>query len=492
MSISKQIIFSSSFVALLALFGGYISHRNMHAMEVNVDQCMENAVGLTNALNGVQENILGIQQWFFSPGNEADFRKHMEALDGRIDQLTVIDPAIKSDLRTIQQEYLTLKNQVRDGSGEIFFSELGGTTYRAEQIIQAAQQANSKLIVSQSQGLKKTMSDLNFWLIVICVSMFFLAGIFGQVIARALDKSLKSLEDSAAEILKGNFSSRVNISNNNEFGYLSDSFNLLASSAESAKLIQDQKNEMVRLNNELKLKNDSLDSFVYRVSHDLKAPLINLISLQSVVKKKVEKTGDTGIEKSLEFMSKNTDKLQRTIHDLLEVSRIERSISESKESIKIQDVIDDVVEENNEAFDDENVRLNLDLKVDHLYFTYANLKSIFANLITNSIKYRQENVDPNITIKTKKVNATISLKYKDNGIGIDLDKHGHKLFGIFNRFHNHVEGSGVGLYIVKKIVEESGGSIKIESQVGAGTTFLITLPYNVEAERLREKISIKA
>jgi len=491
MSISKQIIFSSSLVALLALFGGYVSYRNMHAMETNVDQCMGNAVDMANSIRGIQGTIIGIHKWFFHPENKEEFEVQMEVFSDYIDQLSFLGKNIDANFRSAHKDYFDLEQKVAEGQDEAFFAALRSITYSCEQTIRMTQEANSLLIMEQSQVLKKNMASLNFWLIIICVSMFFMAGIFGQLIARALSKSLIDLEHSAAEILKGNFSSRVDISANNEFGYLSNSFNMLASSAESAKMIQDQKQELVKLNSELKLKNDSLDSFVYRVSHDLKAPLINLISLQTVVKKKVVDSKDHGLIKSLDFMSKNTDKLQRTINDLLEVSRIERSMKTGIEKVDFHEIINEVLEENGEAIEEGKVTLNFNLEVEELVFSKANVKSIFANLITNSIKYRSPDRDPLIYIETKRKNKTVNILIKDNGIGIDLDKHGHKLFGIFNRFHNHVEGSGVGLYIVKKVVEESGGSITIESEVGVGTSFMMILPLRSEIE-MQSEVAVHA
>ncbi len=486
MSISKQIIYSSSLVALLALFGGYVSHRNMQAMQTSVDQCMGNAVGMTNSLRGVQENIVGIHQWLFKPGEEEEFLMQMEVFEDNIKDLSILGNELTNGFKKVHQGYFALNKKLPADSNNLFFDELRANTFHGERLIRQAQVANSKLIYIQNEKLKTKMSNLNYWLVLICVSVFFMAGIFGQLIARALNRTLLNLEHSAAEILKGNFSSRVKIEANNEFGYLSDSFNLLASSAESGKLIQDQKNELVRLNTQLKLKNDSLDSFVYRVSHDLKAPIINLISLQKVLGKKVENVEDTSILKSLEFMTKNTDKLQRTIHDLLEVSRIERSINTAEEAVNILELLEEVKEENAESIVKETATFELDLAVINLHFSKANIKSIFANLITNSIKYRKPDKNPKILIASKKVNSTVVLKFQDNGIGIDLAKHGHKLFGIFNRFHNHVEGSGVGLYIVKKVVEESGGSISIDSEVGIGTTFTITLPHNFKEDEVKE------
>jgi signal transduction histidine kinase len=97
-------------------------------------------------------------------------------------------------------------------------------------------------------------------------------------------------------------------------------------------------------------------------------------------------------------------------------------------------------------------------------------------LSSNSIKFRQPGIAPVITITSKRVQDKIELHFKDNGKGIDLDKHGHHLFGLYKRFDNSMEGKGMGLFMVKTQVEALGGTIKIKSTPGEGTEFVIQLP----------------
>ena len=107
------------------------------------------------------------------------------------------------------------------------------------------------------------------------------------------------------------------------------------------------------------------------------------------------------------------------------------------------------------------------------------IQSIFYNLISNAIKYRSIDRTCNIHIKTIKEEGNLIIKFADNGIGIDLAKHGTKIFGIYKRFHKNVaSGTGVGLHLIKEQIETLGGTISVESTPGIGTEFTITLNIN--------------
>jgi len=101
------------------------------------------------------------------------------------------------------------------------------------------------------------------------------------------------------------------------------------------------------------------------------------------------------------------------------------------------------------------------------------LESIFLNLVTNAIKYRSPDRNPEIHIETEIVNDKIKLTIRDNGLGIDLVRHGHKLFGLNKTFHRHPDAKGVGLYLTKIQIETMGGSIYATSEVNKGTVFTI-------------------
>ena len=118
----------------------------------------------------------------------------------------------------------------------------------------------------------------------------------------------------------------------------------------------------------------------------------------------------------------------------------------------------------------------LKIELEEEYISNINksyLESIFLNLMTNSIKYRSTTTQLKITISSKIENDELIISFKDNGIGIDLEKNKDKIFGLYQRFHNHPDSKGLGLYLVKSQVESMGGTITVDSKVGKGTTFTL-------------------
>jgi signal transduction histidine kinase len=121
---------------------------------------------------------------------------------------------------------------------------------------------------------------------------------------------------------------------------------------------------------------------------------------------------------------------------------------------------------------DTNAHIQTDFQVPYIRFARKNIRSIFYNLLTNALKYRSPDRRAEIFVQSQQQNSYIVLSFTDNGLGIPADQLG-KIFLMFKRVHTHVEGSGIGLYIVKRIIESSGGTIEVTSQPGAGTTFTL-------------------
>jgi signal transduction histidine kinase len=123
---------------------------------------------------------------------------------------------------------------------------------------------------------------------------------------------------------------------------------------------------------------------------------------------------------------------------------------------------------------DDNIEVRYDFTAGDLFVTYKNcLYSIFLNLISNSIKYRRKQVPSILEIRSQDLSDKIELTFKDNGMGIDLQKRGDQIFGLYRRFHANIDGKGMGLFMVKTLIEKLGGKITIESKVNEGTSFTI-------------------
>ncbi|AYN04889.1 MULTISPECIES: PAS domain-containing protein [unclassified Flavobacterium] len=236
------------------------------------------------------------------------------------------------------------------------------------------------------------------------------------------------------------------------------------------KKLEKEKEHLIR---ELTQNNKDLKQFSYITSHNLRSPLSNLTGLLNLIE-------DIPIENEelkeiLNGFNKSTHLLNETINDLVKVIIIKDNPSIQKEEVLLNEVFENVF--NQLSFQIELhkpiIKLNFE-KVTVLNINKAYLESILLNLLTNSIKYRSKDRKLKITISANQTEDNIIiLTFKDNGIGIDLERNRDKVFGLYQRFHNYPDSKGLGLYLVKSQVETMGGTISIDSEVNKGTSFTL-------------------
>lgn len=169
-----------------------------------------------------------------------------------------------------------------------------------------------------------------------------------------------------------------------------------------------------------------------------------------------------------------SDNLMVTLDDLNQVVDINTNINIEKKSVNLNKQLAKV-QQNLAAFLTEH-NAKIENSVSAKVFVKAvpsYLDSILLNLITNAVKYRHPERNPEIKISTKKENNFIILSVQDNGLGIDMKKHSEKLFGMYKTFHRNKDSRGIGLYITKNQIEAMGGKILVESKVNQGTTFKV-------------------
>ncbi|MFV8344299.1 PAS domain-containing protein [Flavobacterium sp. XS2P39] len=234
-----------------------------------------------------------------------------------------------------------------------------------------------------------------------------------------------------------------------------------------------QEKEKEQLIRELTQNNKDLKQFSYITSHNLRAPLSNLTGLLNLIED--IPIDNQELKEILNGFNKSTHLLNETINDLVKVIIIKDNPSIQKEAVLLKELFENVF--NQLSFQIELykpiIKLNFE-KVSVLNTNKAYIESILLNLLTNAIKYKSENRKLKITINATEVDNTVYLTFKDNGIGIDLERNRDKVFGLYQRFHNYPDSKGLGLYLVKSQVETMGGTISIESEVNKGTTFTLT------------------
>lgn len=233
--------------------------------------------------------------------------------------------------------------------------------------------------------------------------------------------------------------------------------------------------ETLKHYNERLLKtNQELDSFVYVASHDLKAPIANIESLFNILNKKLKDKIDAGEEKLFAMVGHSLEKFNTILRDLSRITSIQKDLEDDYTHISLKDTLNDVTEDMKDFINESGVQLTTDLKIENVFYAKKHIRSILYNLISNAIKYRSTERQPKIEIKSREEEAFIVLTVRDNGLGLNANQK-NKMFSMFKRFHNHVEGSGIGLYMLKKIVSNNGGSIELESEEGVGSEFKVFL-----------------
>jgi signal transduction histidine kinase len=216
-------------------------------------------------------------------------------------------------------------------------------------------------------------------------------------------------------------------------------------------------------------RNNDLEQFAYIVSHNLRSPVANIIGLSEMLDG--ENLSDE-MNEVITGLSYSSEKLDSVIMDLNEVLKVRNELSENKVRVYLPELIEDILNSIKSMIDKENATIQYDFsEADELLAIKSYLHSIFYNLITNAIKYRQPDINPVIKIKSFMQDNKMFITFSDNGMGIDLTAYGEKVFGLYKRFHSHVEGKGLGLFMTKTQVETLGGKISIQSEVNKGTTF---------------------
>jgi signal transduction histidine kinase len=231
--------------------------------------------------------------------------------------------------------------------------------------------------------------------------------------------------------------------------------------------------------------NQELEQFAYIASHDMQEPLRMVTNFLTLLQKKYYNVLDEKGKQYITFAVDGANKMRNIILDILEYSRIGKT-QEKNEKINLNIVLNEVCKMNSQKINETNAIIKYD-KLPTIISSKTLLMQIFHNLIGNALKYQKTNQNPEIKIDVIEEDKKWHFKIIDNGIGIDKEFY-NKIFIIFQRLHTKQEfsGSGMGLTIVKKIIENLNGSIWVESEINKGTIFHFTIPKNFD-----KKITIK-
>ena len=233
-------------------------------------------------------------------------------------------------------------------------------------------------------------------------------------------------------------------------------------------IVNERTQQLKQANLELVSQNMQLEQFAFITAHNLRSPVAQLLGLTTLFNK--NNFSDPFNLEILNHIISSTKAMQQTLQDLNEILEIKKGKNQVLEKLSLEEITREVIKDNFTQHKEALITYNFS-EIAEFYFVKAYLKSIFYNFISNAIKYKHPQRNPIVEIYTQSSKNEICLSFKDNGIGIDLKKHKHKLFGLYQRFHLEKEGKGMGLYLCKTQIEALGGRIEVQSEVGKGTRF---------------------
>jgi signal transduction histidine kinase len=236
--------------------------------------------------------------------------------------------------------------------------------------------------------------------------------------------------------------------------------------------------QLQAFNEQLQRVNADLDNFIYTASHDLRAPIANIEGLLQTLRHELPAEAYVAeVATILRMMQESIDRFGRTIGHLTDISRLQKECGQPATQVQVAPVVHEVQLDLALLIAKTGAQLTIAVP-ESVWVTFSekNLRSVVYNLFSNALKYRHPDRVPQIDINCQPQGDYLVLAVQDNGLGLDLTKGNEKLFGMFQRLHTHVEGTGIGLYMVKKILENAGGRIEVQSQLDQGTTFRVYFP----------------
>ena len=215
------------------------------------------------------------------------------------------------------------------------------------------------------------------------------------------------------------------------------------------------------------------ENIIYSVVHDFKGPLSNIEGLIKMLKDVPDHKKEDS-KTIINMLGLSVQYLRKALEELADFTVDSNDSTEAVERVNFENIIEDVQLALKDKMYETDAKVTTEFNVSDVGFSRKNIRSIIYNLLSNAIKYKAPDRTPEILIKTEKLNGYILLSVKDNGRGIAEDKQ-EMIFSRHTRISNDVEGTGVGLFIVKRMIEDGGGKIEVESSLGKGSTLKVYL-----------------
>jgi signal transduction histidine kinase len=325
------------------------------------------------------------------------------------------------------------------------------------------------------QSMLSGISSFIKWIFIFGALLTAVGILAAWIMSRNITRPLKQLTIAAKEISQGNYSSAVsiNVDSDDELGELATAFNVM--SAEIFHMWQNLDNKVKERTIQLELVNKELEAFSYSVSHDLRTPLRAISGYSIMLKEDYEEKLDAEGKRIIGNVIANARMMGQLIDDLLAFSRLGKKELVSTQ-IDMQLLATNVVNELLQHDLEKDYQISIGL-LPSIEADQGMIKQVLINLLSNAIKYSSKETRPEIEIGSKDEETRTIYYVKDNGVGFDMAYAG-KLFGVFQRLHSQeeFEGTGVGLALVKRIIDKHKGEVWAEGLENMGATFYFSLP----------------
>jgi signal transduction histidine kinase len=481
MTIESRIRGTTGIILVFVLIIGSILLWNSRQVENGIDQIRTSSQVVRSAFL-----LRTLMDEYLDYGDERPLRqwhKRNEFLGriiNEIKEFQSIDQALLKDLEIKYQAVNSLHPQIIQlgSSGEqrpnlraLHQTLVGTMSVQLEELVNAAELLHT---ASQSLTLRKQKLAQTLILSTSLLMIGLIALILYQI-KKTIVSPLQELSRGAEMIGEGNFNYFVEIKKDDEVGRLSKAFNTMSERLRTSyDSLHSEIRERKRAEEELIRSNEDLQQFAYVASHDLQEPLRNVASCLQLLEKKYKNNLDAKADQYIHYAVESSVRMKTLILDLLTYSRIGTK-GKPPQRLDCELILDQTVKNLRSAISETGAVITHD-PLPAVLADDAQLSQVFQNLIGNGIKFRREE-QPHIHVSAVKNKTEWIFSVKDNGIGIE-SRHLDRIFVIFQRLHKRSQygGTGIGLAIVKKVVERHNGRVWVESEFGSGTTFYFTLP----------------